>query len=121
MNALPQWMAEKIRKLANSRALRENTGLSNALDVLSGEAFQELENELARFPELSRILSNSLSRNICTGALSALTALELAAIIITDNDAQMASIIASPEDLVEFTTLKICALSNLLGEEGGMR
>lgn len=117
-NTTPAWMTEKVSRLATERAKRERGEPADALNLLCGEAFQTLNSEMKAFPNLARWLPSTFARNLQVGAFGALSALELAAIIIADSDAQAASVVAGPDDVVEFTALKWCSLANLLRAEG---
>lgn len=116
---IPEWMSEKIGRLAKEKAARDGCSPAETVNTLAGEAFQTLEAELTAFPELSQAVPNRLSKNIRTGAFCALSAFELAAIVITDADAQRASIVAGPDDEKEFFAFKWKSIADLLGAEGG--
>jgi len=116
---IPAWMADKLTRLARERAERDRTNVAEALPQLEGEAFQALTAELIAFPELARLLFPGFARNVRTGAFSALSVLELAAITIADSDAQDAAQCAGPDDLEEFVALKWQALAGILRAEGG--
>jgi hypothetical protein len=116
MSTLPDWMSKKVSGLADERARRDGVNLTDVVNLISGDAFTTLSAELATFPELAKLSPSTLGRNIRTGAFCALSAFELAAIVITDADAQTASIVAGPNDLAEFTTLKWQSLGSLLQE-----
>lgn len=115
---IPEWMSAKIATLAREKLARDGCSPAEAVNVMTGDAFATLGAELSAFPHLAGLLPLSLSRNIKSGAFSALTALELAAIVIADSDAQAASVVAGPDDVVEFTALKWCSLADLLRAAG---
>lgn len=116
---IPEWMSQKLERLARERAARDGCSPAEAINVMTGDAFATLGAELSAFPDCARFLPVSFARNLRAGSFSALSALELAALVIADADAQTASVVAGPNDVVEFTALKIRALADLLRAEGG--
>lgn len=117
---IPTWMASKVTKLARAKAQSEGCSPATALDTLTGEAFTTLAAELAAFPELLQVLPKQLGKNIMAGAFSALSAYELAAIVIANADAEAVAAVAGADDLAEFTALKFQALAGLLGAGDGL-
>ena len=119
---IPEWMSAKIATLAREKSARDGCSPAEAVNVMTGDAFATLGAELSAFPHLAGLLPLSLSRNIKSGAFSALTALELAAIVIADFDAQKAAPCAGLDDISAFTNLKFEALAELLkAEDEGVR
>lgn len=110
----PTWMLEKVKRLAIERAKREGGSPEDALVKWTGEAFQILQGELKAFPKLANLLPSLLVRNIKTGAFDALSALDMAAMVIVDNDAQEVSVCIDPDDLAEFTLQKWESIAYLL-------
>ena len=78
----PIWMCEKVKRLAIERAKREGGSAANMLVKWTGEAFQLLGAELKAFPEIAKLLPSHLVRYIKTGAFGALSALDMAAMVI---------------------------------------
>lgn len=116
---IPEWMREKIERLAKEKAARWNCFPADALNAWTGDALTTLRGELFACPELARVLPPHLTQDVSGNALSAMSAAEVGALLICDADASEVANVCGSDDLVEFLALKWQALSDLLAEEEG--
>ena len=113
-NALPDWMQRKVAHIVAERAQTSGCDATTALALVSGEAFTTA---CAEFQVSGAELPSHLASTLKSRSFSALDDFELAAIIITETDARACAAVCGPENLQEFTTLKMQTLQRLL--EGG--
>ena len=118
-NKLPEWIQKKVITIVKKRAKAVGCTQNDALQLVSGEAFVMISAELS----VTRTqLPDHLAKALMDDSFSALDALEIAALIITEADAQACAPACDPQYVAEFTALKLEALREFIeGVQDGLR